>query len=177
MILVEDFNDQCDPQFLHDVARPYFKDIFADVAMRSHSPTKQQATYVDNVAFFEFTKLPGIICDRFFSTFERTKEGFILEESFIEGFIRVYLSSLEDKMQLTYDMYDFNQKGNIGKEDVRIVLSYVPFRPDAATGDGSPRSLEGLYDKSDSFKSRSEDQRQISTFIDEIFGPKKFLNF
>jgi hypothetical protein len=79
-----------------------------DVALRSHSPRKgeqnQNLPYVDNVAFFEFTKLPGIICDRFFSTFEQTKDGFIYEEAFIDGFVKVYLSSLNEKMKLTYQM-------------------------------------------------------------------------
>ena len=89
------------------MARPYFRDIFNDVAMRSHSPNKvEQNTkpYIDNVAFFEFTKLPGIICDRFFSTFERNRDGFITEESFINGFLKVFLSSLDEKMNITYDM-------------------------------------------------------------------------
>jgi hypothetical protein len=56
------------------------------------------------VAFFEFTQLPGIICDRFFSTFKRTKEEFITEESFVSGFFNVFVSTLEDKMHMTYKM-------------------------------------------------------------------------
>lgn len=56
------------------------------------------------MAFFEFTKLPGIICDRFFSTFKRTKDNFILEDSFVTGFQNVFLSTLEEKMQLTFKM-------------------------------------------------------------------------
>lgn len=88
----------------------------------------QGIPYVDNVAFFEFTKLPGIICDRFFSTFKRTKDNFIYEEEWINGFMRVYLSSLEDKMRLIFSMFDFNQTGAVTKEDARIILSYVPLR-------------------------------------------------
>lgn len=74
--------------------------------MRSQSPKKDEynCQLIDNVAFFEFIKLPGIICDRFFSVFERTKENFILEESFIKTFTKVYLSSLKTKMELTYQM-------------------------------------------------------------------------
>lgn len=47
---------------------------------------------MDNVAFFEYAKLPGIICDRFYSMFEKSKEcgGNILEEQFVAGFMRVY---------------------------------------------------------------------------------------
>ena len=60
---------------------------------------------MDNVAFFEYTKLPGIICDRFFSVFQKLKPGNVINESeFVKGFINVYLSSLEKKMELTFKM-------------------------------------------------------------------------
>jgi hypothetical protein len=64
-------DDQVDPNFRKDVAIPYFNAIFNDIASRSHSPKKLNKLFIDNVGFFEFAKLPGIICDRFFSTFER----------------------------------------------------------------------------------------------------------
>lgn len=70
------------------------------------SPRKgdDREEYVDNVAFFEYTNLPGIINDRFFATFNGAKENQISKSSFVEGFCRVYLSSIEDKMKLTFNM-------------------------------------------------------------------------
>ena len=105
-ILVEEFDPIVDQRFKVEIVDSYFRDLFNDVAIRSHSPkqTDIDEPYIDNVAFFEFTKLPGIICDRFFSTFKRTKENFILEDSFVEGFQKVFLSTLEEKMLLTYKM-------------------------------------------------------------------------
>lgn len=105
-ILVEDFDPIFDQRFKSEIVDLYFRDLFNDVAIRSHSPkqTDIDEAYIDNVAFFEFTKLPGIICDRFFSTFKRTKDNFILEQSFVAGFQNVFLSTLEEKMQLTYKM-------------------------------------------------------------------------
>lgn len=104
IILIEDFDPIVDQRFKIEVADAYFRDLFNDIAIRSHSPklTDMDESYIDNVAFFEFTKLPGIICDRFFSTFKRTKDNFILENSFVAGFEKIFLSSLEEKMQLTY---------------------------------------------------------------------------
>ncbi len=74
-------------------ASPYFKTIFLDVATRSVSPRTADFPdkFVDNVAFFEYTKLPGIICDRFFSIFKKTA-NVIGEKEFISGFLSVYLS-------------------------------------------------------------------------------------
>lgn len=100
------------------------------MSQRSVSPIQDNFpdSYVDNVAFFEYTKLPGIICDRFFHLFKRTKQGnLITQDEFVKGLMSVYVSSLAKKMDLTFRMYDFGDKGHITKEEVRLLLSYVPF--------------------------------------------------
>ena len=38
--MIEDFDDKIDNDFMKQVAQPYFRDIFHDVAMRSVSPAK-----------------------------------------------------------------------------------------------------------------------------------------
>lgn len=105
-IFVDDFDPIIDQRFKTEIVDSYFRDLFNDVALRSHSPKSADILdpFIDNVAFFEFTKLPGIICDRFFSTFKRSKDNFIFEQSFVAGFQNVFLSTLEEKMQLTYKM-------------------------------------------------------------------------
>lgn len=57
----------------NQIGPDYFKTIFKDVSNRSVTPRTDNmpSNFVDNVAFFEYTKLPGIICDRFFSMFEK----------------------------------------------------------------------------------------------------------
>ena len=78
-----------------------------DVAHRSVSPRKEDFPehFVDNVSFFEYTKLPGIICDRFFNMFHRVKPGnYVTQKEFVKGFLRVYLSTLEQKMEMTFKM-------------------------------------------------------------------------
>ena len=60
---------------------------------------------MDNVGFFEYAKLPGIICDRFFHIFLNEKDKtFIQEEKFVEGFMKVYHSGLNQKMKMVFDM-------------------------------------------------------------------------
>ena len=86
-----------DSEFLNSVVVPYFKTIFTDVAMRRHSPKKtdDELEFIDKVAFFEYTLLPGLINDRFHSQFAKGSDDHIYEKSFIDGMIRVYLSSFE----------------------------------------------------------------------------------
>ena len=106
VILIEDFNVDTDTDFLDNVVKPYFSTIFQDVAMRRHSPKKtdDELEFVDKVAFFEYTQLPGIINDRFFSLFQKSADDHIYESAFVNGMIRVYLSSFEEKMRLTFKM-------------------------------------------------------------------------
>ena len=69
VILIEDYSPAKDAEFLNNIAKPYFSTIFQDVSLRRHSPKKtdDELEFIDKVAFFEYTLLPGIINDRFFS--------------------------------------------------------------------------------------------------------------
>jgi hypothetical protein len=75
-LLIEEFDKENDFILLEGIVRPYFSNIFLDVVKRRLSPTKKEdkEEFLDNVAFFEYTNLPGIINDRFYATFEGSKE-------------------------------------------------------------------------------------------------------
>ena len=104
--MIEEFNEN-DREFLNQKVRPYFKTIFSDIAMRRHSPkkTEDELEFIDNVAFFEYTNLPGYINDRFFSLFEKSSDEHIYERGFVDGMIRVYMSTIDERMKLTFQMY------------------------------------------------------------------------
>ena len=53
-------------------------------------------------------------------------DGYIDVREFIHGFFKIYNSNLETKIKLAFDMYDFDKDGYIRKEDVRLILSYIP---------------------------------------------------
>ena len=52
--------------------KPYFASIFTDIAQRRMSPRKgdDKEVYVDNVAFFEYTNLPGIMVALYITLFK-----------------------------------------------------------------------------------------------------------
>ena len=56
VILIEDFDEQKDTEFLNDVTLPYFQTLFQDLAMRRHQPKKSddELDFIDKVAFFEY---------------------------------------------------------------------------------------------------------------------------
>jgi len=105
--MIEDFDYKVEAHFYEQIAKGYFETLFIDVAQRSVTPRTEAhpEQFVDNVAFFEYTKLPGIICDRFFNIFKRVKpSNFVVKDEFVKGFMTVFLSSLEQKMRMTFSM-------------------------------------------------------------------------
>lgn len=59
-INIEDFNEDVDQKFIETILKPYLRDLYKDLLIRSN-----QQEHVDKVTFIEYTKLPGIINDRF----------------------------------------------------------------------------------------------------------------
>lgn len=83
---------------------PYFKDLFRDLTLRCLSPNAIQEKKLDKVTFVEYCNLPGIINDRFFYMFDTAKDGLISETSFINNLIKVFMSDLETRLRLTFNM-------------------------------------------------------------------------
>ena len=62
---------------------------------------------------------------------------------------QVYSSNLDEKMKLTFDMFDFDNDGKISAEDVKLVLSYIPYRNQSS----SAMSVEDSSSERDGVKS------------------------
>lgn len=68
-------------------------------------------------------------------------------------------------MKFTFKMYDFDNNGKISPEDVRIILSYVPFKrqddgtPGSSVTPDSRSRLEGRFAGENlTFDQRQDDQ-------------------
>ena len=95
-LYLQEFDEKQDSNFRAKDATEYFRTIFKDVAARSLTPRTEEhpAHFIDNVAFFEWTKLPGIICDRFFQCFKMDKPNIVTVDAFVQVFLIVYISTL-----------------------------------------------------------------------------------
>lgn len=78
------------------------------------------------------------------------------------------------------DRYDFDKDGLISAEDVRLLLSYIPFRRlhnlerKSEIRLGSEETREGLYDECDGRsldpKQRTQNQSEINQFLEAAFS-------
>jgi hypothetical protein len=108
--------------FKKNVVIPYFKDIYKDLVQRSDDKNKG----INRIAMMEYANLPGILFDRFFAIVDTQGTGYADIRSFLVALCKIYYSNIEAKIKFAFDIYDFDKDGFIHKEDVRIVMSFLP---------------------------------------------------
>jgi Ca2+-binding EF-hand superfamily protein len=47
-------------------------------------------------------------------------------KEFVTGLLRTFSTSFEIKTKLVFDIYDFDNDGQISKDDISAILSYMP---------------------------------------------------
>lgn len=99
----------------------------------------------------------------------------------------IFIGSLDDKIKFTFRMYDFDNDGLITPEDIRLLMSYMPFKRNTNVMESRGRkrqhmapprrlrscNVEGLLQEGEGknidFNDRMNDQEEIRTFIHNIF--------
>ena len=149
--------------------------MYADLVLRS-APAKDSRynQLIDKVTLTEFTQLPGILSDRFNAlcgSNPKAQEARVPSEKFLSTLTAVYSSTLEEKMKLCFDVYDFDQDGKINAEDVRIVLSHIPIKHNTVLSSSLNSKEEGLISKKEAV---SEDERQSNSKLIAKFAALVF---
>jgi Ca2+-binding EF-hand superfamily protein len=77
----------------------------------------------------EYVSLPGVLSDRLYAVLSAdSSDGRVNPEKFYKILSTIYCSDLIQKMGLVFSLYDFDNDGYIQREDVKILLSYIPLR-------------------------------------------------
>jgi len=78
------------------------------------------------MAFYDYIKLPIFIAEKLFMSFSKSSTQGLCEEEFVENFFKLYMGSFEETAKMIFNLLDFDKDGIIKKDDVKIVLSYLP---------------------------------------------------
>lgn len=157
--LIKDFQIKDLNTFSH-----YLIEIWKDLARRSSDQSKG----IEKLTFSSYYELPGIINDRLFSVFDKNKNGFLDPKEFIEGMTILFSESFTPLANFIFTFYDFDKDGYISKEDVRVVLSYVPLQKKYS-------KYKMKYEQED-YKDRVESQEDLYNILNKAFGKKEKLN-
>ena len=146
----------------------YLKQVWKDLNSRSGDESSKG---LDKVTFKQYYNLPGIISERLFSVFDSENTGYLSLQNFTEKMLILFSSDLDKLLQFILDFYDFDKDGKITKEDVRIVLSYVPIYKKRKN-----KKNEGLKFDTDDFNDRIVLQKELHEKLDNIFEKKESID-
>ena len=145
----------------------YLSSIWADLARRSINSEKG----IEKLTFIKYYELPGIISDRLFSVLDRNKDGFLDHPEFVLGMKTLFSrgETFNSLVKFIFKIYDFDQDGIISKEDVKIILSYVPLNKRKSNKNCSGIVIE-------EFKDRIQSQKELVKILKVAFGKKETLS-
>ena len=154
-----------------ELLQKYLKEIWADLSRR----TSEKAKGLTKVTFNKYYDLPGIISERLFACFDKDKDGVLNLPEFVNGMQSLFSQSesFESLAQFIFNLYDFNSTGIIKKDDVRVVLSYVPLN----RSDTSTLIKDNIEIVEDNFEDRVESQEQLFHILNIAFKNKEEMNF
>ena len=152
-----------------ELLNKYLKEIWSDLSKR----TKDTKKGITKVTFNKYYDLPGIISERLFSCFDKDKDGILNLTEFTTGMQSLFsqAESFDSLAKSIFNLYDFNSRGIIKKDDVRVVLSYVPL------SDSSSNVKENVELVKDKFEDRVESQEQLFHILNIAFKGKEKMNF
>lgn len=137
----------------------YIKEVFKDLAERDDGNKKKG---IPRITFFEYVKIPVFIAESLFTCFDLNKDGYLSLSEFGEGLTLLYLGTFEEVVNLIFNIYDSNQDGLIHKEDIRLLLSYLPLKEDNTIT---------------AYKHQMASQSEILEIVEATFSNKDELNF
>ena len=143
----------------HSLFLKYLKEVYKDLADRSESSKKKGIT---KMTFLDYIKLPIFISEKVFRALDQDRDTFLNPKEFIYGMGKLYNGSFEETIQIIFDLLDFNGDQIIERDDVRIMLSYLPLR-----ADNMNTSIE--------YKYQMESLDEIDEIVTTTFGSKNEL--
>ena len=103
--------------------KKYLKEVFSDLG---NSVDKNNRKFMTRMVFYDYIKLPFFIAEKLFKSFSKISTQGLCEEEFVENFYKLYMGSFEETTNIIFNLLDFDKDGSINKEDVKIILSYLP---------------------------------------------------
>ena len=155
-----------------ELLNKYLREIWSDISKRSIEET---AKGINKITFNKYYDLPGIISERLFTVFDKDKDGVLSLSEFVNGMKMLFsqCETFDSLAKFIFKFYDFRNCEKIKKEDVRIVLSYVPLQKTdlESIKEGNIEIVE------ENFQDRVESQEQLFNILNIAFKNKEEMNY
>jgi hypothetical protein len=125
--------------------------------------------------FRRYYQLPGILSDRVFNCLSNKKK-FIHKSDFVKGMVNLFTGDFNFLTKFVFDLYDFDGDGWISKEDIQVLLSYIPIDEKKSHSTDPTNKLYQTI-RSEEFKSQVKSQYEIQTIIHKIFRKDNLMDY
>ena len=156
-----------------ELLNKYLKEIWSDLSKRASKEDTSKG--VNKITFNKYYELPGIISERLFAVFDKDKDGILSLSEFVNGMRSVFSQgeSFDSLAKFIFDFYDFRSCQKIKKEDVRVVLSYVPLQKT----DINSIKEDDIQLIEENFQDRVESQEQLFNILNIAFKDKEEIGY
>ena len=137
----------------------YLQDVWKDLSERDNKKGLGLTKYV----FQSYYNLPLIICERLFKVLDTKEHSSLSQEDFVTGLINLFLGDYKTLIKIMFNMYDYNRDGKISRNDVKIVFSYIPLKPNEIY-----QRYKIKYE-GDNINDRKESMIEINKTLEKIF--------
>ena len=159
----------------------YLQEVFVDLSTKAEN---SKAKHLSRLTFYDYIKLPIFISEKLFNSFASSsqQEG-LKEEEFVKGFFELYMGSFKETTKVIFNLLDFDKDGIIKKEDVKIILSYLPLNDVSEEKDKKLESVKEIlgvqmksWEEIDDIVSKTfkkyEDKMNFEQFEDTVQNKK-----
>lgn len=102
--------------------RKLLRKLFKDIARRCRLPSPG----IDLLHFLKCTSLPGLFGEQFFRALDQDEDGQLSKDEFVEGLMALHRGTYNEVAKIVFEVVDFNHKGFIIPEEVRLLSHYLP---------------------------------------------------
>lgn len=147
----------------------YMNEIYKDLLLKTDNvdciPSSKKNVPkekgISNYLFNIYLNISPFIADKIFCSFDKDKDLLLSQKEFVTGMGKLYVGTFDETQEALFSIYDFKGSGNVNKTDIRLVMSYLPFREECDSDHKS--QMKGVSD--------------IEALIQKTFGDKNTINF
>ena len=156
-----------------ELLNKYLKEIWSDLSKRASKEDTSKG--INKITFNKYYELPGIISERLFAVFDKDKDGILNLSEFVNGMRSLFSQSesFDSLARFIFDFYDFRSCEKIKKDDVRVVLSYVPLQKT----DINAIKEENIEIIEENFQDRVESQEQLFNILKIAFKDRQEMDY
>ena len=146
--------------------KKYLQEIFVDLSTKVNNSKNK---YISRITFYDYVKLPIFISEKLYNSFSIYENQIgLTENEFVNGFFYLYSGTFQDTAKIVFNILDFDKDGIIHKEDVKIILSYLPLNDESESIENNNDSLKKI------FRSQMKSLEEIDELLNITFD--KFEN-